>query len=92
VKRAVEKGASCRRVVAPYEVSVGFVVKLMQRWREHGTLAAERIGGRRPQQPAATLLGLSGATDGPPVGPSVAVGSVRSCANVSGVAARRPAP
>ena len=50
VKRAVEKGGSCRQVAAQYEVSVSFVVKLMQRWRERGTLTAEPMGGRKPQR------------------------------------------
>jgi transposase len=52
VKRAVEKGGSCWRVAARCEVSVSFVVKLMQRWREHGTLTPEPMGGRKPQRPA----------------------------------------
>jgi transposase len=52
VKRAVEKGGSCWRVAARYEVSVSFVVKLMQRWRERGTLTPEPMGGRKPQRPA----------------------------------------
>jgi len=50
VKRAVEKGGSCRQVAAQHEVSVSFVVKLMQRWRERGTLAAEPMGGRKPRR------------------------------------------
>ena len=50
VKRAVEKGGSCRQVAAQYEVSVSFVVKLMQRWRERGTLTPEPMGGRKPQR------------------------------------------
>ncbi len=49
VKRAVEKGGSCRQVAAQYEVSVSFVVKLMQRWRERGTLAAEHTGTTSPK-------------------------------------------
>lgn len=53
VKRAVENGGSCRQAAAQFEVSVSFVVKLMQRWREHGTLAARPLGGRKPRQLAA---------------------------------------
>jgi transposase len=37
-------------VAARYEVSVSFVVKLMQRWRERGTLTPEPMGGRKPQR------------------------------------------
>ena len=50
VKRAVEKGASCRQVAAQYEVSVSFVLKPMQRWRRDGTLAPEPMGGRKPRR------------------------------------------
>jgi transposase len=45
VVRAVEAGASCRATAAKFEVSVSFVVKLMQRWRRQGTLQADRVGG-----------------------------------------------
>jgi len=33
VVRAVEAGASCRATAAKFEVSISFVLKLMQRWR-----------------------------------------------------------
>jgi len=45
VVRAVEGGASRRAAAAKFEVSVSFVVKLMQRWRQRGTVQADRIGG-----------------------------------------------
>lgn len=132
VKRAVEKGGSCRQVAAQDEVSVSFVVKLMQRSRERGTLAAEPMGGIIPQrlaghaervrtllaaEPDLTIealrrglaeegvvasrsavgrtllaLGLRRKRMARPIGKLVAAGSVRPCANVSGVAARRPSP
>ena len=38
--RAVEAGASRRATAAKFEVSPSCVVKLMQRWRQRGTLAA----------------------------------------------------
>jgi transposase len=44
---AVEAGASCRQAAVRFGVSVSFVVKLLQRWRGSGTLAARRVGGRR---------------------------------------------
>ena len=47
VVRAVEAGASRRATAAKFEVSPSFVVKLMQRWRRHGTVQPERIGGRK---------------------------------------------
>ena len=47
VVRAVEAGLSRRATAAKFEVSISFVVKLMQRWRERGTLQPERIGGAK---------------------------------------------
>jgi transposase len=44
---AVEGGASRRAAAARYQVSVSFVVKLMQRWRRTGSLAPGWSGGRR---------------------------------------------
>jgi transposase len=43
--RAVEAGASRRATAAKFEVSVSFVVKLMQRWRRLGSVAPDRYGG-----------------------------------------------
>ena len=45
VVRAVENGASRRATAAKFEVSISFVVKLMQRWRQRGTVQADPIGG-----------------------------------------------
>jgi transposase len=45
VVRAVEAGASCRATAAKFEVSVSFVIKLMQRWRQRGSVAPDRYGG-----------------------------------------------
>src|SRR5918996_271778 len=45
VVRAVEAGASCRSTAATFEVSVSFVIKLMQRWRRRGSVAPDRYGG-----------------------------------------------
>ena len=45
VVRAVEAGLSRRAAARRFEVSVSFVVKLMQRWRRRGTVAPERYGG-----------------------------------------------
>ena len=45
VVRAVEAGASRRAAAAKFEVSISFVVKLMQRWRQRGTIQPDRIGG-----------------------------------------------
>jgi transposase len=42
VVRAVESGVSCRATAAKFEVSVSFVVKLMQRWRSPENLAVLR--------------------------------------------------
>jgi transposase len=46
--RAVEAGASRRATAAQFEVSPSCVIKLVQRWRQKGTLAPEPgRGGRR---------------------------------------------
>lgn len=45
--RAVESGASRRASAAKFEVSPSFVIKLMQRWCRRGTVAPDRIGGRK---------------------------------------------
>jgi transposase len=45
VVRAVEAGASCRSTARKFEVSVSFVIKLMQRWRRRGSVAPDRYGG-----------------------------------------------
>ena len=47
VVRAVEAGASCRSTAATFEVSVSFVIKLMQRWRRLGSVVPDRYGGSK---------------------------------------------
>jgi transposase len=47
VVRAVAAGRSRRAAAAKFEVSISFVVKLMQRWRERGTLQPQRVGGAK---------------------------------------------
>ena len=47
VVRAVESGASRRATAAKFEVSISFVVKLMQRWQRCGTLQPDRVGGTK---------------------------------------------
>ena len=47
--RAVEAGASRRATAAKFDVSPSCVVKLLQRWRQKGTLAPDRL--RRPARP-----------------------------------------
>ena len=47
VVRAVENGASRRATAAKFEVSISFVVKLMQRWQRYGTVQPERVGGAK---------------------------------------------
>jgi transposase len=49
VVRAVEAGLSRRAAARRFEVSISFVIKLVQRWRREGTVAPERYGGwKRP--------------------------------------------
>jgi transposase len=46
--RAVEAGASRRATAAKFDVSPSCVVKLLQRWRQRGTLEPDPVsGGRR---------------------------------------------
>jgi transposase len=46
VRGARRRGGLSRwAATAKFEVSVSFVVKLIQRWRERGTLQPQRIGG-----------------------------------------------
>jgi transposase len=45
VVRAVEGGLSRHAAAARFEVSVAFVVKLLQRWRDRGTIEPDRYGG-----------------------------------------------
>ena len=53
VVRCVEGGASRRATAAKFEVSISFVVKLMQRWRQRGTVQADRVGGWKRSRLAA---------------------------------------
>jgi transposase len=47
---AVEAGASRRATAVRFRVSPSCVIKLVQRWRRHGTLEPEPVGGgRRPK-------------------------------------------
>ena len=47
VVRDVEAGSSRRSVAFKYAVSISFVIKLVQRWRAAGTVAARGTGGRK---------------------------------------------
>jgi transposase len=48
VVAAVTAGGSCRAVAATFKVSVSSVVKWSQRFRATGSVAAYKVGGRRP--------------------------------------------
>jgi len=47
VVRAVEAGSSRRSTAEKFAVSVSFVIKLVQRWRATGMLAAKPRGGTK---------------------------------------------
>jgi transposase len=47
IVRGVEAGASRRATAQKYEVSISFVIKLMQRWRRTGSVDPGRIGGQK---------------------------------------------
>jgi transposase len=42
IVRAVEAGASRNAVGAEFDVSISFVVKLLQRWRDRGAIAPDQ--------------------------------------------------
>ncbi len=45
IVRVVESGTSRNAAAKQFDVSVSFVVKLMQRWRRRGTIKADQYGG-----------------------------------------------
>ncbi len=45
--RAVEAGDSCHAAAGQFAVSVSCVIKLMQRYRDEGTIEARQYGGGR---------------------------------------------
>ncbi len=45
VVRVVESGTSRNAAAKQFEVSISFVVKLMQRWKQRGTIKADKYGG-----------------------------------------------
>jgi transposase len=47
IVRAVEAGGSRKAVAAQFDVSISFVVKLLRRWRDRGTIAPDQYGGWR---------------------------------------------
>lgn len=49
VVAAVEGGETCRAVSERFGVSVSSVVKWSQRYRRTGSVAPDRMGGRRPR-------------------------------------------
>ena len=88
IVRAVEAGLSRRAAAAKFEVSVSFVVKLMQRWRARGTLEPERIGGRKRSTLAAhgeRVQALLAAE------PDLTIGELRSRLAAAGIAVSRSA-
>ena len=49
VVAAVESGGSCRSVAARFGVAISTVVKWADRHRRTGSVAADKMGGRRPR-------------------------------------------
>jgi transposase len=45
IVRAVDMGTSRNAAAKQFDVSVSFVVKLMQRWKQRGTIKADQYGG-----------------------------------------------
>jgi len=81
--RAVEAGCSRRATAAQFEVSPSCVIKLVQRWREKGTLAPEPVrGGRRAKlaDHAELVHALLAAT------PDITIAELRSSLAAEGIA------
>lgn len=88
VVRAVEAGASRRDVARRFEVSVSFVVKLIQRWRDRGSVASDRYGGWKASPLGAhaeTIAGLVKAK------PDLRIEDLRTILTAQGIAASRSA-
>ena len=47
VVRSVEGGLSCRQTAKRFHVSVSFVIKLLQRWRQRETVEPAVFGGHK---------------------------------------------
>ncbi len=45
IVRVVDAGTSRNAAAKQFEVSISFVVKLMQRWHQRGTIKADKYGG-----------------------------------------------
>jgi len=45
IVRVVESGSSRNAAAKRFDVSISFVVKLMQRWHQRGTIKADKYGG-----------------------------------------------
>lgn len=44
---SVEEGLSCRETAERFHVSISFVIKLVQRWRQLETVAPQAFGGHK---------------------------------------------
>ena len=86
VVRAVEGGLSRRAAAAKFEVSVSFVVKLMQRWRAIGTLQPARIGGWKRARLAAHAERVRRLVA---AAPDLTIAELRTRLAAEGIAARR---
>ena len=61
VVRVVESGTSRNAAANQFDVSISFVVKLMQRWKQRGTIKADKYGGwkkSKPRSPWRSAFGL----------------------------------
>jgi transposase len=88
VVRSVEGGASRRATAAKFEVSVSFVIKLMQRWRRRGSVAPDRYGGwkRSPLEAhAARIVAMLVEA------PDLTIEELRGCLTASGIRTSRSA-
>jgi transposase len=88
VVRAVEAGLSRRAAAAKYEVSISFVVKLMQRWHRRGTVEPDRIGGWKQATLAAHAERVHALVT---AAPDLTIAEVRDRLAAAGITASRSA-
>ncbi len=61
IVRVVDAGASRNAAAKQFDVSISFVVKLLQRWRQRGTIKADQYGGwKKPKLATHAARILSG--------------------------------
>jgi len=61
IVRVVESGTSRNAAAKRFDASISFVVKLMQRWHQRGTIKTDKYGGWKKAETGASCRSYSGA-------------------------------